>query len=370
MDKPGLARAIPALIIGFIASLAVVYALRSLQNMEPVWMNAETSEGAQVGLVLAAFVCMGAFMWGVGAFDPKMSEHGEHADEHEDEAPEKDFSLRSDGRVFRFGKWLWNLAWSLINNSRTFWHFPRQPFLIFILNAVVKLIWLVTWFTVGVIGWGMLLVTITFAGLQLFWLVTVVWFLIWLLLSVLVWWTVLLAFAGIPGTLGVILMSISCLWQTISFYAGQLFLVLTIAVIVTIALFTFALLPHGLGLQISTEPNADFFANGFGDFVIPIQDIMGLVRPPEDFANQTIAGTSQFTVLLGFIFIIFVSLALAAAGIAIFFYLAHRGVSEVKEFEPTDGQRTQILPIREAGKLAGGVANFIRAIPRAIGYEK
>ena len=336
MDKPGLARAIPALIVGFIASLAFVYALRSLQNMEPVWMNAETSEGAQVGLVLAAFVCMGAFMWGVGAFDPKMSEHGEHADEHEDDAPEKDFALRSSGRVFRAGKWLWNATWALINDTPKAWNFPYLHVSFFLVN----------------------------------WIVNVIWFIVWFAIPFLAWRVILMAFAGLLGTLGVLLMSVSCLWQTIAFYAGQLFLVLTIAVMVTIVLFTFALLPHGLGLQISTEPNADFFANGFGEFIIPIQDILGLVLPPDEFANQTIAGTSQFTVLLGFILIIFVSLALAAGGIAIFFYLAHRGVSEVKELEPTDGQRTQILPIREAGKLAGGVANFIRAIPRAIGYEK
>ena len=92
--------------------------------------------------------------------------------------------------------------------------------------------------------------------------------------------------------------------------------------------------------------------------------------PPDDFANQAIAGTSQFTVLLGFILIIFISLALAAGGIAVFFYLAHRGVREVKEFDPTDGERTQIQPIREAGKIAGGVVSVIRAIPRAIGYQK
>ncbi|MDE2853196.1 MAG: hypothetical protein OXN88_03395, partial [Chloroflexota bacterium] len=59
-----------------------------------------------------------------------------------------------------------------------------------------------------------------------------------------------------------------------------------------------------------------------------------------------------------------------AGGIAVFFYLAHRGVREVKELEPTDGERTQILPIREAGKIAGGVVGVIRAIPRAIGYQK
>ncbi len=336
MDKPGLGRAIPALIVGFVASLAFVYAMRSWQDMDPVWMNATSSEGAQVGLVLAAFVCMGTFMWGVGAFDPKMSEHGEHADEEEDEAPEKDFALRTSGPVFRTGKWLWDGAWSIINDSPKPWRFPYLNVSFFLVNWVVNVIWFLIWFPLFFGAWRILLITV----------------------------------AGIPGTLGVLLMTVSCLWQTIAFYAGQLFLVLTIAVIVTIVLFTFALLPHGLGLQVATEANADFFANGFGDFIIPIQDILGLVLPPDDFANQTIEGTSQFAVLLGFILIMFVSLALAAGGIALFFYLGHRGVREVKELDPTDGERTQILPIREAGKIAGGVVGVIRAIPRAIGYQK
>ena len=336
MDKPGLGRAIPALIVGFVASLAFVYAVRSLQNMDPVWMNAETSEGAQVGMVLAAFVCMGAFMWGVGAFDPKMSEHGEHADEQEEEAPEKDFALRTTGPVFRAGNRLWDLAWQIINDTPKAWRFPYLTVSFFLINWIVNLVWFAIWFAIPVLAWRVFLVTV----------------------------------AGIPLTLAVLLMTLSCLWQIIAFYAGQLFLVLTISVITTIVLFTFALLPHGWGLQIATEPNADFFANGFGDFTIPIQEVLGLVLPPDDFANQTIEGTSQFTILLGFILVMFVSLALVAGGIAIFFYLAHRGVREVKEIEPTDDERTQILPIREAGTIAGGVASVIRAIPRAIGYEK
>ena len=336
MDKPGLGRAIPALIIGFVASLAFVYAMRTWQDMEPVWSNADSSEGAQVGMILAAFVCMGTFMWGVGAFDPKMSEHGEHADEHEDEAPEKEFALKTTGPVFHAGGWLWGLGWRIINDTPKPWRFPYLDLSFFLVN----------------------------------WVVNVIWFLIWLPLLFGGWRIVLITVAGLPITLGVTLMIVSCLWQVMAFYAGQLFLVLTIAVIVTIALFTFALLPHGFGLQIATEPNADFFANGFGDFIIPIQEILGLVLPPDDFANQTIAGTSQFAVLLGFILVMFVSLALAAGGIALFFYLANRGVREVKELETTDAQRTQILPIREAGKIAGGVVNVIRAIPRAIGYQK
>lgn len=335
MDKPGLARAIPYMIAVFVLSLAIVYAIRTLQDMDPVWINADTSEGAQVGLVLAAFASMFAFMWGVGAFDPKMSEHGDHAHEEDQTAPESEFALRTGGPVFRLGKWLWDLAWQIINDSPKPMRFPY-------------------------VNLGLLLIR---------WIINVVWFLIWL--AIFGGWRIFLgAIAGIPGTLGAVLMSLSCLWQTMAFYAGQLFLVLTVSVVSTIVLFAFALFPHGLRLQTATEPNADAAANGFGEFVIPIQDILGLLLPPEQFSNQIIEGTSQFTVLLGFIFVIFISLALAAGGIAVFFYLAHRGVKQAQEADPTDGDRTQILPVREMGKIAGGVAGVIRAIPRAIGYEK
>ena len=335
MDKPGLPRAIPYMIVAFILSLIFVYGIRSLQNMEPVWMNAETSEGAQVGLVLAAFASMGAFMWGVGAFDPKMSEHGEHSHEHDDAPPEDEFALKTDGMVFVAGKWLWEQALWMLNHAPRPVRFPYLNLGFFLIN----------------------------------WLVNIVWVLIWL--GIFAGWRVLLGLvAGLPGTLGALLMSLSCLWQTIVFYAGQLFLVLTLAVVSTIVLFALALLPHGLSLQIANEPSADAAANGFGDFVIPIQDILGLVLPPDDFANQTIAETSQFAILLGFILIIFVSLAATAAGIAIFFYLAHRGLRQAQDIETTDRDRTQIAPIREAGKIAGGITGIIKAIPRAIGYQK
>ena len=336
MDKPGLSRAIPALIVGFIASLAFVYAVRSWQDMDPVWMSAESSQGAQVGMVLAAFVCMGTFMWGVGAFDPKMSEHGDYAAAQEEEAPEKEFALRTTGSLFRSGRWFWDLAWQIINDSPKPWRFPYLNVSIFLINWIVNVIWFLIWFAIPFMAWRILLITV----------------------------------AGIPGALGVLLMTLSCLWQTLAFYAGQLFLVLTIAVVTTIVLFAFALLPLGFRLQIANEANADFAANGIGDFVIPIQEVLGLVLPPDNFTNHTIEDTSQFAILFGFILVIFVSLALAAGGIAIFFYLAHQGVSDVKAADPSDRERTQIVPIREAGKIAGGVVNVIRAIPRAIGYQK
>ncbi|MDZ4765116.1 MAG: hypothetical protein SGI73_11245 [Chloroflexota bacterium] len=73
--QPGLSRAIPFALLGFVLGAFIVLIVRGLQSMQPVW-----SPG--VGLVLATFMCAGFFVWGMGAFDPKMSVHGEHAEEH------------------------------------------------------------------------------------------------------------------------------------------------------------------------------------------------------------------------------------------------------------------------------------------------
>lgn len=79
--QPGLHRAIPMAIVGFLLASLVVIIIRGLQQLDPLW-----SPGP--GFVLSAFVSAGFFIWGMGAFDPKMSVHGEHAEEaHHEEEP-------------------------------------------------------------------------------------------------------------------------------------------------------------------------------------------------------------------------------------------------------------------------------------------
>lgn len=80
--QPGLSRAIPLGILGFILGALLVLVIRALQSMDPVW-------SPQVGLVAGTLLCATLFVWGMGAFDPKMSVHGEGHDEeahHEEEA--------------------------------------------------------------------------------------------------------------------------------------------------------------------------------------------------------------------------------------------------------------------------------------------
>lgn len=66
--KPGLSRAVPAAILGFLGSLAFVFILRGLQGVEPLF-------DPGIGFSLAAFVSSFAFIWGMGGSDPRMSQH-------------------------------------------------------------------------------------------------------------------------------------------------------------------------------------------------------------------------------------------------------------------------------------------------------
>jgi hypothetical protein len=72
--KPGLTRAIPMALIGFVVGALLVIAVRALQSVEPV-------VDAGVILVVTPFFITGFFLWGMGGFDPKMSEHHAHEPE-------------------------------------------------------------------------------------------------------------------------------------------------------------------------------------------------------------------------------------------------------------------------------------------------
>ena len=81
--NPGVVRGVPMGILGFLLGMFIVVVLRALQGLDPVF-------DLGVGLVLAVFMSAGFFMWGIGAFDPKLSEHGEgHAEHAAEEAEEE-----------------------------------------------------------------------------------------------------------------------------------------------------------------------------------------------------------------------------------------------------------------------------------------
>jgi len=70
MKHPGINRAIPGAILGFVIGELIVMGLRLLQGL-PAW-------DPGVAIVLAPFTLTAGWMWGIGAFNPKLSEHGDH----------------------------------------------------------------------------------------------------------------------------------------------------------------------------------------------------------------------------------------------------------------------------------------------------
>jgi hypothetical protein len=88
--QPGLSRAVPLGILGFLVGTGLLMLIRALQSLDPVL-------DTQLAIVMGSLFCAAFFVWGIGAFDPKMSEHAhepgdEHAlahaeEEHEPETP-------------------------------------------------------------------------------------------------------------------------------------------------------------------------------------------------------------------------------------------------------------------------------------------
>jgi hypothetical protein len=70
--QPGLTRAVPMGLLGFLLGAAFVILLRALQSMDPVW-------DAQIGMMMGGFISLVFFVWGMGAFNPELSAH--HAEE-------------------------------------------------------------------------------------------------------------------------------------------------------------------------------------------------------------------------------------------------------------------------------------------------
>jgi hypothetical protein len=68
--EAGLPRAVSMGILGFLLGGLFVVVLRGLQGLEPLWNTG-------VGIIVMAFTTTGFFVWGMGAFDPRLSQHGE-----------------------------------------------------------------------------------------------------------------------------------------------------------------------------------------------------------------------------------------------------------------------------------------------------
>ncbi len=106
MLQPGLARAVPMGILGFIGGALLALVIRMLQGLDPAG-----SVGA--AFVLGAFISSGVFVWGMGGFDPRMSVHGEHAEE--EHAVVKATPAKEPTAVSILGAFTWQMTfWTIL----------------------------------------------------------------------------------------------------------------------------------------------------------------------------------------------------------------------------------------------------------------
>ncbi|NWG15834.1 MAG: hypothetical protein HXY41_04295 [Chloroflexi bacterium] len=104
--RPGIARAVPMGIIGFIIGALLAVVIRLLQGLDPNPVDPYGYVGP--AMVLGAFISAGFFIWGIGAFDPRMNVHGETPEDPEEE--EADAAARPvailTGQIWQITFWL------------------------------------------------------------------------------------------------------------------------------------------------------------------------------------------------------------------------------------------------------------------------
>jgi hypothetical protein len=99
MLQPGLARAVPMGILGFLVGGLLAFVIRTLQGLD-------SSGLVGSAMVLGAFISAGAFVWGMGGFDAKMQVHGDHAHEEPEKPEVTTFAGMLGAHVWTTAFWL------------------------------------------------------------------------------------------------------------------------------------------------------------------------------------------------------------------------------------------------------------------------
>jgi len=250
MTKPGLERALPAAFLGFIAGCLIVVALRAAQSMDPVW-------DVGVAVVVAPFTMVFAFIWGMGGFDPRMSEHAHGPDHAHEDAGSALATLEGDKA----------LAHAEAHSAHAEEADPPAR-----------------------------------------------------ILSMEIW------------------------------------RIAAITIVVMLGLFAFAMLPTGLTLEVTNDPEASRTAfDSDVEFTMPL-------------GQSSFEGT-QLSFFVGFLIVMFVSLFAVAGGLGLLFTFLNRQVAEAAAITPTPKDLTPPAPVRALGRLAGWMAKGLRAIPRVLGQK-
>lgn len=87
-------------IIGFMLGALVVIVLRGLQSLEPIWASGP-------GLIVGVLFTAAFFVWGMGAFDPRLSIHG---DPEAEEAAHEELEQKAERPPGILSSTLWQLV--------------------------------------------------------------------------------------------------------------------------------------------------------------------------------------------------------------------------------------------------------------------
>lgn len=106
--QPGLSRAIPLGILGFIIGTLILIVLRTLQSLQPAF-------DTQLAVIMGGLFSAGFFVWGMGAFDPRMNVHAHEpgADDHHDIVA-ADHTEPEEKPAAILGSYLWHVATLLL----------------------------------------------------------------------------------------------------------------------------------------------------------------------------------------------------------------------------------------------------------------
>lgn len=107
--QPGLSRAIPLGILGFIIGTVVLMVIRTLQSLQPAL-------DPQLAIIMGAFFSAALFIWGMGAFDPRMNVHAHEPseDDHHEIVPADHAEEVEDKPAAILGGYLWVVATLLL----------------------------------------------------------------------------------------------------------------------------------------------------------------------------------------------------------------------------------------------------------------
>jgi hypothetical protein len=275
-------------ILGFLLGAFASFLIRSAQSMVPAW-------DPEVGIVLGTIVATVIFVWQMGAFDPRMSAHGEEHEEHEGEAHAAEVpALPTTTEHAAEAK-------------------PRVPIATRLQDAAQRLLTMAAGAFSRVNSPN--------------WIVRIVQFVIALVIAL-----VLLLLAVLVGLALLTVNTVNWMGRI----STPIYQITLATVLLVIAIIAFATLPFGPTIRITNDPVGSPSDVGFITINLFGSDVV----------------FSKLTIFIIFVVWTIVSLAIAAGMISMLMSFVARNLKEVKGKPATPAELTPPAPVRLLGRIA------------------